>query len=95
MLSIDLETVRIAMFAHPGVKAVGSDLRLYRTGEGLLAVTAKVKLAAADVDQATVRRVVEAVLLEQFGICEVDLWFEDPGTVPSHSLESRGPLEKK
>ena len=34
MRDIDLEAVRRAMFADPGVKAVGDDLRLFHAVEG-------------------------------------------------------------
>lgn len=95
MRDIDLEAVRRAMFADPGVKAVGDDLRLFHAVEGGVGVAATVSVAAPDVDQELVRRVVAAVMQEQFGISEVDLIFQDPGAPSAVSPEARGPLEKK
>ena len=91
MSGINVEAVTRALFAHPGVKAV-DDLRLYATGTGDLGVAAKMTLAAG-VDLAVVRATAAIVVAEQFGICEVDLRFNDPGPPPM--MAPGGPLEKK
>ena len=95
MHDIDPEAVRASMFAHPGIKAVDGDVRLFHTAQGHLGVAATITVAAPDVDQETVRRTVAAVLQEHFGIDEVDLRFKPAGPVPDHAAEPRGPLEKK
>ena len=61
MDNIDLEALRLAMFAHPGVKAVAPDLRLYRAVEGSMGVAATIHLAAPDVDQTTVQATTEEI----------------------------------
>lgn len=93
MKKIDLEEVRLAMFAHPGVKSVDSDLRVYRTSDGGAAVAGTIILAAPDVDQATILATVEKVLRERLGIDEAALLFKGAGPAPPDS--QRGPLEKK
>ena len=92
MDNIDLEAVRLAMFAHPGVKAVDNDVRPYWAANGRIGVVGTISLAAPDVDQATVRATIEAILWERFGIAEVALSFKGGGA--SRSDSPRGPLEK-
>ncbi|KAF1723467.1 MULTISPECIES: hypothetical protein [Lysobacteraceae] len=93
MHEVDIETVRMAMFVHSGVKAVDS-LRLYRSVAGT-GLAATLTVAAPDVDQTNVRDTIATVLRERFGIDEVDLQFQDPGPIP-HTIDiSRGLIEKK
>ncbi len=93
MDNIDLEALRLAMFAHPGVKAVAPDLRLYRAVEGSMGVAATIHLAAPDVDQTTVQATTEEILRERFGIGEVVLSYEGAG--PSPPEAGQGQLEKR
>ena len=69
---MDVEAIRLAMFAHAGVKSV-DDVRLFHTESGGPAVIATIALASPDVDQAVVRATVAQVLQEQFGVREVEL----------------------
>lgn len=92
MTEIDLEQVRAAMFAEPGVKAV-DDLRLQRAVDGAFSLTATVTLVAPSVDLAVVRAVIANVLADQFAIYEIELTFNDPGPVPPPPTGA--PLAKK
>ena len=91
MSEVDVEAVERALFAHPGVKAV-DNVRLYATSNGGLGVAADMSVAAG-ADLAVVRATVAIVVAEQFGICEVDLKFDDPGPPPV--MAPGGPLKKK
>lgn len=73
----DLEIVRAAMFADPGVKAV-DDLRWMPAASGL-GIQATVTVASSAVDLATVQAVVGQILATQFGVTELHLTFNDPG----------------
>ena len=92
MSGIDLEQVRAAMFADPGVKAV-EGLRLLRTANGEHAISANVTVAASSVDLDLVRAVIAAVLADQFAIDQVELTFDDPG--PVSAQPTSGLMEKK
>ena len=93
MHEVDIETVRMAMFVHSGVKAVDSP-RLYQSATGI-GLAATLTVAVPDVDQTNVRDTIATVLRERFGIDEVDLQFQDPGPIP-HTIDiSRGLIEKK
>ena len=69
----DLEIVRAAMFADPGVKAV-DDLRWMPAASGL-GIQATVTVASSAVDLATVQAVVGQILATQFGVTELHLTF--------------------
>ena len=95
MKEVDLQAVRLAMFAHPGIKAIDDDLRLFRTEDGSLGVMATIQVTSPDVDPGPVARTVQIVLRERFEIDEVRLSFAGIEQRSSGSFESRGPLEKK
>lgn len=90
---MDLEAIRLAMFSHPGVKAV-HDIRLFDAGPGGLCVIATIALASPDVDETVVRATLVQVLQEQSGVGNVELLIEDPGPPTGHAPETRGPLRK-
>ena len=92
-MNVDLESIRLAMFAHPGVKSI-HDIRLIDADSGELEVIATIALASPDVDQAVVRSTLAHVLREQVGVCNVELIIEDPGPSTGHASEPRGPLRK-
>jgi hypothetical protein len=77
-VSLDKEAIRLAMFAHPGVKSV-DDVRLFHTESGGPGVIATIALVSPDVDQTVVRATVAQVLQQQFGVREVELLIKDPG----------------
>ena len=87
----DLEIVRAAMFADPGVKAV-DDLRWMPAASGL-GIQATVTVASSAVDLATVQAVVGQILATQFGVTELHPTFNDPGPAPAQP--TRGPIEKR
>ena len=91
---MDIEAIRLAMFAHPGVKSVEDDVQLFNTEAGDRGVIGTIALASPDVDQYVVRATVTRVLQERFGIGEVVLLIKDPGPSPGHPPESRGPVPK-
>lgn len=95
MKDIDLEAVRSAMYAHPGVKAVGDDVRLFRTEDGSLGVAATILVTSPDVDPGPVVRTLEIVLEDRFDISIVQLDFDglhqSKRTLPPGM---RGPLKK-
>ena len=94
MSDIDPEALRMALFADPGVK-VADDVQVYRTPAGRLRLTATISVAAPEVDLAAVRATIETMLGTQFGIHDVELRFNDPGSPTDHTSGSRGMLKKK
>ena len=87
----DLEMVRAAMFADPGVKAV-DDLRWMPDPSGL-GIQATVTVASSAVDLGTVQAVIGQMLAAQFGVTALNLTFNDPGPAPAQT--TRGPIEKR
>ena len=61
---MDVEAIRLAMFAPSGVKSV-DDVRLFHTESGELGVIAIIALASPDVDQAVVQATIAQVLQER------------------------------
>ena len=95
MLLPDLEAVRRALFAHPGVKAVDAGPTLFQTSDGGIGVEANLTVASPDVDQRTVTTTIEMVLQQQWSIAEVRLFFKFAGAEPSDRSVFGAPLEKK
>lgn len=91
MPKADLEMLRAAVFADPGVKAV-DDLRWMPASSGL-SIQATVTVASSAVDLATVQAVLSQILATQFGVTELHLTFNDPGPAPAQP--TRGPIEKR
>ena len=58
-------------------------------------LTATITVAAPEVDLAAVRATIETMLGTQFGIHDVELRFNDPGSPTDHTSGSRGMLKKK
>ena len=91
----NLEGVRGALFAHPGVKAVAEDPTLFQASGGGVGVRATLTVASPEVDMATVKATLLAVLQAQFAISDLILEFTDPGPAPAEPGVLGPPLEKK
>lgn len=91
----DIEIVRSALFAHPGVKAVEEGPTLFQSSGGGVGVRATLTVASPDVDMGTVKGTILAVLQAQFAVSELILDFTDPGPAPAEPGMLGPPLEKK